>query len=835
MGIRTPFDPLGTTGNQRGLPFTFTIDTRKNTDNTSDTTFIVPFAPGTYSSLVGENIGIMWGDGTITIIGDGVFTQENCTHLYAEPGEYTISIKSNTDTAPKFNFHDNYSDINNNPSKLINTQSGIIPQIDTNGDEILNLAFYWTFHNCTNLRSITADLFKNCPNITENAFRLTFENCTSLTSIPANLFRYNTSVTNGAFHYTFCNCTALTAIPNNLFRYNTEVGDDGFCGTFHNCTSITTLPETIFLYNTKVGIDGFEAVFSGCTNLTTIPTNLFYTNILCTSFKQAFKGCSKLTINPYIFGNYSTNPSIKTTRFNNDKIYNFTEMFYRDTFTGVAGTAGTPGDFWTWTYQNTPTSAGCYGGQGNITITDYNDIPQAWGGPTRYTVTIHTVPNTASILFQTLGGQYTQIDDHTIEVLYGTQVRYTVSKDHYETYSKTITVTDNYEDTVTLDPILYTFTVNPIPSLETTTVTLTCGAYEQVDNSISVPWDSDITWTVSDPHYNYEHGIKQHLQTNDTLDVPLTPKTYTININVISPENTTTIINNLQRTTAQFVYNTAVTWSVSKEHYVTQGATFNIDDNYNLDITLAQIYHSVTITVSSPTTGATVIINGIERTTASFPEGTIVTYSVTAPGYASAEDTFELTTNKDIEIDLEPIVRLTIIPDPDTATVILTADHGEQPPGENYIEVPKNEPITWSVSKEKYVTQEGIDSISVNTTWTKTLRRVTYKFEIIPTPQNAIVTMTCSDPDYVQEPGTNYIMAPEDTYVDWTVTRDGCDPAEGRQPIGNQPITLPVTLIGHTYVDVEDYNYTETSSGVTITKYVGSGTIIEAPHLEQES
>lgn len=58
MGIRTAFDPLCTTGNQRGLLLTFTIDTTKNTANISDNTFIIPFTAGTYTSLSGVNVDI---------------------------------------------------------------------------------------------------------------------------------------------------------------------------------------------------------------------------------------------------------------------------------------------------------------------------------------------------------------------------------------------------------------------------------------------------------------------------------------------------------------------------------------------------------------------------------------------------------------------------------------------------------------------------------------------------------------------------------------------------------------------------------------------------------
>ena len=826
MGIRTPFDPLGTTGNQRGLPFTFTIDTTKNIDDPTDSTFIVPLTAGTYSSLSGISFGIVWGDGEITVITDGVFTQENCTHTYAEPGQYTVSIKSNNDTAPRFNFYENYASINNNLLKIINTKSGIIPQIDINGDEILVNTFATTFRECSNLTSITADLFKNSPNITVNAFVDTFHTCTNLRSIPINLFRYNTKVTTNAFNCTFCNCFALTAIPTNLFRYNTEVSFGAFVSTFYNCRTITSIPDNLFLYNTKVSESGFNTTFGGCTNLTTIPTNLFYTNMLCTSFIRTFIGCTKLTINPYIFGNYDINPSLKTTRFNNDKTYNFTEMFYRDSFTGTAGTAGTPGDFWIWTYQNTPVSEKCYGGEGNTTVVCYNDIPEAWGGPIRYRITVNPTPSNASVLLQTLGGLYPQVGNH-MDVLYGTQVRYTVSKQWYETASDIVTVTDDITLNIVLDPILHTLTVEatPVDAL----ISLTAPGYTQAANTISVPWETDVDWTVSRAHYTTQSGTKT-VTLDETMTVDLVPESYTINITP-TPSDAIVMINNLQRTSATFTYNTEVTWSVSKTDYVTQGNTFYIDENTNLNIDLHKIQYTVTI-IPTPS-DATVIINGIERTSATLDIGTTVTYSVTKPGYASAEDTFTLTNNIDIEIELDPIVRLTINPTPSDATITLTAEYGEQV--DNYIEVPANDPITWSVSKADYVTQDGTTTITADTTWNITLRRTTYKFEIVPTPQNATVIMTCSDPNYVQEPGENYILAPADTTVDWSVTRAGCDPQSGTQAIGREPITLPVVLVGHTYVDVEDYNYTENASGVTITRYVGSGTIIEAPHLEQES
>lgn len=820
MGIKTAFDPLGTTGNQRGLPFTFTIDTTKNTDNTSDNTFIIPFTAGTYASLSGVNVGISWGDGQVTIIRDGVFNQENCTHEYAEPGVYQIAIKSENDTTPRFNFHDNYASVNQNPNKLINTKSGIIPQIDINGDEILVNTFAATFRECLNLTSITADLFKNSPNITVNAFVDTFHTCTNLRSIPSNLFRYNTKVTTNAFNCTFCNCFALTAIPTNLFRYNTEVSFGAFVSTFYNCRTITSIPDNLFLYNTKVSESGFNTTFGGCTNLTTIPTNLFYTNTLCTGFIRTFIGCTKLTINPYIFGNYNVDPSIKTTRFNRDLTYDFTEMFYRDEFTGVAGTSGTPGDYWTWTYQHTPTSAGCYGGLGNISITNYIDVPMAWGGPTRYLVTVNATPSNASIVLECPGR--TQVNN-TIEVIYGDRVTYTVSASDYITQSSTITITDTTTLNINLQPILYLFSINPTPAAST--VTLAAPGYTQVNNYILVPKNTNVSWSVSNEHYITQSGTKL-ITGEDSLDVTLLPENYTITINP-TPSDATVYINGTQRTTATFVYNTLIEWSVAKYGYITQTGKFNIDQNTTLNINLPIRYYNFTI-IPTPS-DATVIINGVERTSIDLQEGSEITYSVSAPHYETITDTLILETDTTEPVELEPILRLTINATPSDATIVLTAEKGIQEG--NYIDVPRNDPITWSVSKADYIAQGDTVTILEDTTYNIILNPIVYKFEIIPTPQNATVTLTATGYTQVD----NYIEVPHDTTVTWSVTRAGCDPQSGTQLIERAPVTLPVTLVGHTYVDVEDYTYTETSSGVTITGYTGSGTIIEAPHLEQES
>lgn len=835
MGIRTPFDPLGSTGNQKGLPFTFTIDTTKNTENNLDNTFVVPLAPGTYSSLSDERFGITWGDGNITVIDDGIFTQENCTHTYAEPGQYTISLQSSNDTAPKFNFYENYASINNNSLKIINTKSGIIPQIDINGDEILVNTFAATFRECSNLTSITADLFKNSPNITVNAFVDTFHTCTNLRSIPINLFRYNTKVTTNAFNCTFCNCFALTTIPTNLFRYNTEVSFGAFVSTFYNCRTITSIPDNLFLYNTKVSESGFNTTFGGCTNLTTIPTNLFYTNTLCTSFIRTFIGCTKLTINPYIFGNYDTNPSLKTTRFNNDKTYNFSEMFYRDTFTGLEGTSGTPGDFWTWTYQQTPTGTDCYGGLGNVNITNYKSIPVAWGGPALYRVSINvTAPNNCSILLQADG--YTQVDNY-IDVHYGTTVTYTVSHQWYYTITDTITVTDDTSITVSLNPVLHDFTISPEPA--GATVILEATGYTQSGNTISVPYNTVVDWTVSYEHYQTLTGEDTVYGTDITKEIQLTKENYTFDITVLDPPGTTIIINDQERSSITVPYDTTITWSVDKTGYVKQEGYFIIDQDVHKDITLYTEEYTAQIIVTN-VENATIKLNGVERSSITAVVDTIIHVEITKPGYITIVDEFVLLANtiEEYEMDLSAILTINVLQPQSGATIVLESDQGTQQG--NQIEVVAGSEVTWTVSAEDYVTQTDTIILNNSDTINVTLAVQTYRCTIIPDPDNATVTLTATGYPQVQGIGTQYIDVEKNTTVNWEVSKYGYDTRNSNtlpdEPIYivKAPITQEIKLVGHTYVDVEDYTYTETSSSVIITGYTGSGTVIEAPHLEVE-
>ena len=134
------------------------------------------------------------------------------------------------------------------------------------------------------------------------------------------------------------------------------------------------IPNTLFSGNTL--LTSFDFTFALCSNLQSIQPDLFRYNSNAFSFTRTFYQCSKLQLNSNIF--YSGS-EINTRFFNLDFAGSgFTECFYRDSFTGVQGTAP---DLWNCNFgTGVPDETGCYGGSGNslTSLSNYALIPGSW-------------------------------------------------------------------------------------------------------------------------------------------------------------------------------------------------------------------------------------------------------------------------------------------------------------------------------------------------------------------------------------------------------------------------------------------------------------------------
>ena len=178
-------------------------------------------------------------------------------------------------------------------------------------------------------------------------FENTFSYCVGLTSIPKNLF----AGIKGApamfmFSGTFAGCDGLKAIPENLFAGIKGAPAEMMFGmTFDECSGLTgSIPEGLF-----AGIKGapaagmFEYTFAECSGLTSIPENLFagiQGAPAVSMFDKTFANCTSLT---------GTSPKING-------------LFLYEIW---------PDAHWPYTYKNA------------TNLTDYDCIPEEWGGAGR--------------------------------------------------------------------------------------------------------------------------------------------------------------------------------------------------------------------------------------------------------------------------------------------------------------------------------------------------------------------------------------------------------------------------------------------------------------------
>ena len=226
------------------------------------------------------------------------------------------------------------------------------------------VSFASTFYGCNNLSTLPTDLFRY--NTAVTSYNGTFQWCSSLHTLPAGLFGATSNADMGGI---FGSAT-ITTLTAGVFKYFTGA-TTAFASLFSSNSSITSLPVALFDYNTAV--TSFNATFSGCSALATIPAGLFRLNTACTNFSYAMNYSAKLKLVSTMF----YNDGEQATRFLNKSI-NFTQMFYRPSFTGVQGTAP---DLWNCNFgTGTPLTSGCYGGAGNslTSLTNYASIPTGW-------------------------------------------------------------------------------------------------------------------------------------------------------------------------------------------------------------------------------------------------------------------------------------------------------------------------------------------------------------------------------------------------------------------------------------------------------------------------
>lgn len=238
------------------------------TDNTVE---FNPFYVNTsyYEGANATSVHIDWGDGAVATYPAHSYTElDAIKHLYVTPGLKTIT----------FIFTELRSLMRMFASKPVVSVEGAF-----NGCVPTLTSAYCSFYVCTQLTTVSPQLFINCPNITDfgNVFQ-----ATSLQNIPEDLFKYNTKATNFTLAFKSAKCPT---IPATLFANCTNVTSVQEC---FGKASITSIPSTLF-DNCQKSID-FSYCFYGCSLVTGAAPELWKrTNV--TRRAQCFNGCTRLS------------------------------------------------------------------------------------------------------------------------------------------------------------------------------------------------------------------------------------------------------------------------------------------------------------------------------------------------------------------------------------------------------------------------------------------------------------------------------------------------------------------------------------------------------------
>lgn len=298
------------------------------------------------TTSTGGSVTVDWGDGSPK----ETFDSRRPTHVYAEPGLYTIEM---TGQAKSLEFGED---------DVVTTELQNIISWGKLGCTILADMCL----GCVELKSIPNDVAGSFASV--KSFLGAFSCCESLEEIPSGLFRYATAAKN--FEDCFSHCASIASIPADLFVNCVAAQDFSYtffatgsgmvdtsntlpnfsevksivsngrlteipAGLFRNCpavtqmdhvfgaTAITAIPEDIFAAQAEATV--FTGAFLACVNLADVPSDFMTGATSATDIKYMFAGCESLEDFPS--GAFASNTAVTNLEY----------MFYKTGFKSLPG------------------------------------------------------------------------------------------------------------------------------------------------------------------------------------------------------------------------------------------------------------------------------------------------------------------------------------------------------------------------------------------------------------------------------------------------------------------------------------------------------------------
>lgn len=404
-------------------------------------------------------------------------------------------------------------------------------------------------------------------------------------------------------------------------------------------------------------------------------------------------------------------------------------------------------------------------------------------------LTINPTPSDTTVVLEVEGGNpfdFQQVGN-SITVSPGTKVRYTVSKTDYITQSNVIEVNETQTVNITLSETLYTYIIHPTPA--DATVELTAAGYTQLDNSISVPRGTSVTWSVSATDYVSESGTKvvndncaDNISLKALVEFTITPTPNDATVTLIAT-GYTQVGNSIK-----VPYGTTVMWMVEKTGYTTRSGSKIMIEDTEAQIILNEM---LTLTIVPSPNDAIVHLTATgyvqQGNSITVPYGTAVDWEVSKEGMDTRQGRKVVTTTESMEVVLLRYVTFTVTPTPNNATVELTAE-GYTQEG-NSIVILSGTRVHWKVYKAGYTPQSNYVIVNDTTTLPVTLEQAA-TLTINPTPADSIVTLTAEG--YGQY--GNKITVPLNTRVYWSVVKTGYISQYGHEDM-SADLTKNITLV----------------------------------------
>ena len=437
----------------------------------------------------------------------------------------------------------------------------------------------------------------------------------------------------------------------------------------------------------------------------------------------------------------------------------------------------------------------------------------------RYKFTINPTPSDAAV---TLTAQNATQQGNSIYVYEGVTVSYTVAKDKYVTQTSSFTM-GAAEKTVnvSLAKQTRTVTINPTPS--TATVTLTADGYTQSGNSITVPIDTVVNYSVSADKYVTKTGSAT-ADSNKTVAVELV-KLITITVNPVPSDATVTLTapdmpEYIQSGNSITIPSTTYAqFKVEREGYQTKNGGWpsnQFSEDRTETIELVPLDYTLSIAPTPSDATVTLTASGYTQSGNSItvPYTTNVSYQVAKTHYGTKTGTKSVIKDESISVSLtKNKYTITVNPTPSDAIVSLTSTGFAQ--SGNSITVDALSTVNYTVSKTGYYTKNGTITADATKTENVGLDEVLYKLTINPTPSTATVKLTAAG--YTQS--GNSISAPKGTSVAYTVSASGYQTKTGTTTIGSADSSLNVQLTALYTLTVSP-----TYSGASVT-FNTSGTV----------